>query len=522
MDTEFPSKPTEIAAAVHQSLDDAYYSTGDVKRFAEEDLDFFGSLVLPEVVTMDFPKFYIQLFQMLRECLIKERDFSKFAIGFPRGHGKTMFLKLIIVYIILYTKRKYVLVIGANIGKAEAILSDVCDMLDSYNVQETFGGWRYDLEKDTKDLKKFSFNGRPVILQAAGYGTAIRGSNEKNSRPDVMIFDDAQTKECAESLVEAQKYINWFLGTALKAKNPTGCTYLYVGNMYKDMEIRPNSGIYGCMLRNLQRNPSWTSFIVGAILEDFTALWEELQPLEQLLAEFREDLALGQPEIFFAEVLNDPQANTSYFIELDKIVVTERHQDDAHQGCYIVIDPATNKATPDQMVFGVVHLYDGLPQIHHVEAGKYSGPESVYKGIELAMQHGASLIVVEANAYQYSLIDWFQFAFGQLNLNGLAVEPLYTKGVSKNSRILQMFRDVAKAKLAFSRQAHSLVLSQAAVFDPRRSNNVDDILDMCEMATQVPAKFGHLIAVPGDLSIDTQLHLRGIQDLQTAPPPLPF
>lgn len=495
------------------------YNSSEVVELAKEDMDFFGGLVCPEDLDLEFPDFYVFVWTILVTSIMAVKDFSKFALGLPRGHGKTMVVKLLIVYAILFSKKRYILVIGANSTKAEAIISDVCDMLDSPNVQAIFGNWRYAIEKDRGDKKIFSFQGRKIILEAAGQGTAIRGSNQGNARPDLMIFDDSQTQIGAASLTESASYRTWFLGSALKAKSPKGCTFIYIGNMYKDIEAVPGSGIYTCMLRNLQNSTAWTSFIVGAILQDGTALWEELHPIDQLLEEFQQDLDLGQPEIFFAEVLNDPKAQTSFYVDLKKLIKRETNDSELHQGNYIVIDPATSKQTPDKIVIGYFELYDGTPCFMECDDGKYTSPTTVHRTIQLALQKNCSLIVVEANAYQYALCEWFTFVLEQMGIHGITVIDMYNSGKGKNPRILELFKTINAGEVTVSPATQAKVANQAAAFDPLVINNLDDILDTMEMATRVPKLYAQHIAVPGDLST-SDLSLGPTQDL--SPPPLPF
>ncbi len=496
------------------------FNTAEVIEFAKHDMNFFGGLILPEVVTLQFPNFYCWLWKTFIETFLKAKDFSKFAIGLPRGHGKTMVVKLLIVYAILFTQKRYILVIGANIAKAKAIISDVADMLDSYNVNQTFGNWRYALESDTQELKKFTFNGRSVILEAAGQGTSIRGSNQKNSRPDLMVFDDSQTKECAESITEAKSYQQWFIGTALKAKALSGCTFIYIGNMYKDVELHPDSRIYGCMLRNLQLSPEWISFIVGGLLADGTALWEELYSKEQLLEEFRGDAALGQPEIFFAEVLNDPTTSTSYYLDTNKIICRQ-DTGEVHQGSFIVIDPATSKATPDQVIIHYFEIHNNIVCSIDMVRGKFTGPEIVYKSYELAMKWGAGLICVESNAYQYSLCEWFKFVAAQMGILGINIQPLYSsKG--KVAKILQCFQSAMKGEIHTSPKTHALIISEGQAFDPTRKDNVDDIWDTLHMGHEAAAKYRHLMVIPGDMSLDAHLNMMGIPDQTSCPPPTRF
>jgi hypothetical protein len=112
--------------------------------------------------------------------------------------------------------------------------------------------------------------------------------NTDNARPDVMIFDDIQSREEADSKVISEAIETWLYGTAMKAAAHYGCLYIFLANMYPTKHS---------ILRKLKVNPEWTKLIVGGILANGQSLWEELKPIKQLLAEFRNDLASGHPEI---------------------------------------------------------------------------------------------------------------------------------------------------------------------------------------------------------------------------------
>lgn len=503
--------------SANPELQQFHFNTAEVKSAARDDMDWFGAIALPDVLSLAFPAFYTYLWSIVVAVFDKPRDFSKFALGLPRSHAKTMVAKLLVLYAILFSKKRYILIIGANKDKAEAILSDIVDMLDSANIQAIFGNWRYGIEKDTGHLKKFKFQGRDIILEAAGQGTAIRGAQHKNARPDFIMLDDAQTKDCAESVTEAKSYQQWFVGTVLKLKSPMGCTFIYLGNMYKDIEIIPKSGIYSCMLRNLQKSPDWTSFIVGAILATGEALWEELIPLDQLLEEFRGDLALGQPEIFYAEVLNDPKASASFFIDTNKVVQKITTVEDTHQGSYIVIDPATNKQTADQMVIGYFEIYDQVPHWEECHDDKYNSMAAGYKAVELAVKKQCTLIVVEANAYQYALCEIIQYILNQMGIVGINVVPIYNGGKSKSARILANFKTAMNGKMTFSPSVWNKYTSQAISFDPTKANNLDDILDTASMAERPPIEFVQYMAIPGDLSLDDKFRLANPSEMSPYP-----
>ncbi len=104
------------------------------------------------------------------------------------------------------------------------------------------------------------------------------------------------TRADADSETVSTNLETWMFGTAMKAKSPEGCLFVFIANMYPTK---------WSLLRRLKHNPTWMKFIAGGILADGTSLWEDLQPIAQLLREFENDLSAGRPEIFYAEVLND-------------------------------------------------------------------------------------------------------------------------------------------------------------------------------------------------------------------------
>lgn len=482
------------------------FNAEEIRAAMKQDLQVLGSVAAPDVVTARFPPLYCWLFSKIVTALELERAFPKLALGLPRGHAKTFFIKLLLVYIILYTQRRYILVIAATLPKAVAIISDVMDMLLSGNIVKIFGDISLTQERDVQNLKIFSFNGRAIILEAAGQGTAVRGSNQKNARPDVILLDDAQTSECAKSIVESLGFHEWFTGTVMKAKNPKGCLFLYLGNMYKDLETEEDSGIYCCMLRNLCNDPSWLSIVFGAILADGTALWEELQPLQQLLEEYESDKRLGQGDTFCAEVLNDPRGMPPTKFDPAKVIAFEKTIDMIHQGSMIIVDPATSKLTPDQMAIGYFEMFDGRPCYMQSRSGKYTGPKSAEVIIGLALETGANFIAIEDVAYQVTLIEWIQAMLEKMGIQSIEVVPVPSMRANKNSRILSTLaglqryeatpnRPEVEAEILLAPAVRSLVVNQGIKFDPRTDKNVDDELDMLGMAQVCSVKLRHLFII---------------------------
>lgn len=476
------------------------YNYDEVIQLAKTDMDFFAGLALPDVYKYTFPGLYLQLWELVTTTFNKPRDFSRIALGLPRGFAKTLVIKLLILYAIQYTPKKFILVLCENEEKGKSILSDVQDMLSEDNIKAVFGDWEVGMESNTLIRKKFSYRGKNIILRCAGAGTGIRGISEKFARPDLIIFDDIQSREDSESVQQSQQLKTWMTGTAMKAKSPEGCTYLFVANMYPTK---------GSLLRHLKHDPTWIKFIVGGILSDGSSLWEELQPIAQLLEEFRSDLAAGQPEVFYSEVLNDENASVNTALEVSKIPPYPYTEEELSTGSFVVIDPATDKENADFVAIGGFLVIDGRPVLRKVVEARLSPGDTIREAIKICLELNSSLLVIEGTAYQYSLKYWTEQIFTQLGLHGILVLDIYTGKLSKNTRILSMFKQLVPdsesriPRLLLHPETRAHVASRITQFNPLRTNNTDNVLDLLSMGMKVMADHSHLIAINSPVEAST-------------------
>lgn len=485
----FTSGKEEIAASddTYESPVTEFSATHDqVVALAQANMDFLAGMAMPTVAQYNFPERYQAIWMWLLSYLPQTRVFPKLALGLPRGFAKTTFIKLFILYVILFTDKKFIMVIAATAAKAEGIIADVIGMLEEVNIKRSFGDYSLGLTIDRQEHKEFGFRGRHIIIFGDGQnGKGIRGSNFHNNRPDLMIFEDIQTREDADSQVVSEGIERWMQGTAMKAKSPFGCMYIFVANMYPTK---------WSILRRLKDNPSWIKFIAGAILEDGTSFWEELHPIAQLLEEYESDYNSGHPEIFFSEVMNDENASANNAIDLSKIPAYA-YDGSISAGSFIVIDPSNDKSNSDAVSIGNFDIYEGTPVLTELIEDRLSPGDTIRKALKMAMKRGASLIAVEANAYQYSLCYWFEVIMQEIGMTGIEVVPIYSGSLAKNTRILTMFKAYAKGELAVHPDTKAAVHSQIIAFNPLRRDNTDGVLDLLTYAPRVLTEFSHFITI---------------------------
>lgn len=492
------------------------YDQKEVAEAAKQDMDFFAGLALPETYKYPFPDLYLQFWAMVTAILYKPRDFTQIALGLPRGFAKTLVIKLVILYAIIFTPKRFILILCENETKAKSILADVEDMLKEENIKAVFGNYAEGVESNTLISKKFAFRGKNVIIKGMGAGGGVRGITEKNARPDLIIFDDIQSREDSESELLSKQLETWMVATAMKTKSPEGCTFLFVANMYPTK---------GSLLKKLMANPNWIKFIVGGILSDGTSLWEQLQPISQLLKEFQNDLAAGQPQIFYSEVLNDPNASVNSAFDITAIPPYSYIEDEVSVGAYVIVDPSTDKRNADGVAIGGFIIIDGKPVLRKLKEARLSPSDTVRETIKTALAIGASLIVVESTAYQYTLKHWFEVIIQQMGIYGLEVVDIYPGGQSKNSRILTMFKQLVPSTvdgidkepdILIHPEIKPLVTSCIQAFNPLRTDNTDNILDLLTYAPRVLENFGHLIAI-GEHRMQGSIQDDNLYELDNSP-----
>jgi hypothetical protein len=459
---------------------------------AEQDINFLSMLALFEVMQYMFPPMYVVMWQLLKSKVHLTRDFSKIALGIPRAFAKTTFIKLWIVYCVLFTRKSFICVISYAEDHALSILADVCKMLSSPNILTLFGNWELNKELDQAATKVFNFRGRQIILKGVGAKGGIRGLNYGHKRPDLIIFEDYQKK--AESMNEelSTDLYKDMIGTAMKTKSPFGCLFLYVANMYPTP---------GSILKKLKINSDWISLILGGIVVNkdtgqAESLWEELHPLTQLMNEYESDLKANCPEVFLAEVLNDETAGIKAGIDITKIPTFPFDESELPQGRAVVIDPSLDNPTSDYNGVGLVGLYDGIPCLEKVKLDRFTPLQLIKTALIMAAQNGCQLICVENVAYQASLLFWFNQVCQDNGIQGFHFMPLNVQGKSKNAKIMDALKELAKKEVWITQEVRPLIINEIIKFQPLKKNNQDTCLDLLCFCKKVVEQHRDLMYMP--------------------------
>lgn len=487
-----PESPEEILAAQaankHEVLD-LPLDLGQVRQRARDDINFFSGLCLPETMRYLFPSYYIALWLSLINAIEENNKTNiqkvmRYVIGLPRGFCKTTFLKCLTAWLICHGYVHFVLIICATDPLADSFLSDLHNILQSPNLEKLYGRW--DPAKDRVDTKVGIYQGRVLLIKARGAGTAVRGINEDNKRPDFILCDDMQTKENDASDTDSVALFNWFVGTLLKTVTQQRSIIMYVGNMYSDH----------CILYQLKINRFWISLITGCILADGESLWPELFSLEDLYDSFLHDESLGKADIWFAEMMNDPIESLDSLLKgpFPELLIQDFPNPDA---AFITIDPAGFRTNSDDNVITGHSLIDGKGYVEEMDGGIWTPKETVSRGISMALRLNASLIGVEGVAYQKSLSFWFQYFLLEAKITGIEVVSIKRSTNKTKAQVIRNFiQEIYSKNYYFKRPEDRAKFTwQAAAYRIHKTKNKDDWLDSPSMGLDVRNEYGHLLTV---------------------------
>lgn len=459
----------------------------EIKEAAREDFNTFAALVLGDEFHFDFPPEYIALAEKIIASSHEPRDFSKFGVGLPRGFAKTTWAKILICYLLCFSTKRFIGIAAANETMATNVIGDIWNFLQAPNIKAIFGDCTADVIQNSKELKQFRFCNRTIVIAGVGANGSPRGWNINNSRPDFLLMDDVQTRDCAASDADTARLFTWIFATFLYTRSPFGCTTLFLGNMYPGK----NS-----VLQKLSELKNWTTFIVGGILADGTSLWEELFPIKLLMDDYSDAVEAGREDIFLSEILNSNAALQKIPFTPDKFKPVPGLPDELPQAKFLIIDPSGEGKKSDATAIGLFYLWEGKPALRKIDTGSMSPKETILRALTLALNEGATVIAVENVSYQATLLFWFNEFCAQAGIEGLSLVPINPKGRSKPNRIKLGINQIVAGEIFVYPEVQVPVYNEIKVYAPASKTNVDNILDIVAYAPDVVQEYQHLMEMP--------------------------
>ncbi len=259
---------------------------------AERDLRFFLETYLSATFNLKWSKDHLEVIAKIEESVLKG---GLFALAMPRGSGKSSLCEGACIWAMLFGHRNFVALIGATAKHAEDSLTSIKTEFEANDllledfpesvfpirclegIANRCSGQLYQGErtrivwkKDTIVLPSIAgARSSGAIIKVAGITGQVRGMKFKRwdgttARPQLVIVDDPQTEESAESITQCNsrertlaKAVLGLAGPKTKIAGVMPCTVIFPGDVADRLLNRDLYPVWnGARMRMLKSFPA--------------------------------------------------------------------------------------------------------------------------------------------------------------------------------------------------------------------------------------------------------------------------
>ena len=196
-------QPKQIKLAIKENLSNLDHLA---KALGKNSIKFFIEYFLRDFAVpsdtneaRNLAPVHYEIFEELDKLIIQDQ-YDKEEFILPRGCSKsTVINKFLSTWSHCYKKSIYTIVIGNKSSDAEQFIADTKKMLSCERIIKTFG----DLTNSQKEnnFTKRKSNAQEIELtndtkiQAFSWGSSVRGTTYKSTRPTLILMDDVQSED---------------------------------------------------------------------------------------------------------------------------------------------------------------------------------------------------------------------------------------------------------------------------------------------------------------------------------------
>ena len=320
--------------------------------------------------------------------------------GFRESGKSSLILRAFPLYALTYpsAKWRYIVVIKANQGLARKTIKGITN---EFMNNPMIGARKVKVIKNTSDAFEVvlatSHGEQTVLIEAYGKGASIRGLNNKDVRPDVILLDDCQDTTDMLSEVVPENDWDWFLSDVM-----------FLGNSARIFMIGNNLG-ERCIAERVSRNADSLGFKFRRIPcanKDLTeATWSAKYTIEGIKKEREDFVAVGKLDVWLREkmcmatsdetrLFNDAMYRYYPSALKDNLVATGE--------VLAALDPASSKRKDSclrSIVVGCL-MPDGHWYILDAPYGRWDSVEMIDKMFEVVRKWGIRDFGIEKGQYQ--------------------------------------------------------------------------------------------------------------------------
>lgn len=440
-----------------------------------------------------------------------------------RDGGKTSRTKLFMAYVIANDQdhsRRYLKVLSKDINNAKQVVTDIYNMLISPKMISLYPEiFEKTSSKREETMASFT-TATGIKLKSGTVGTDQRGQIQDDARPDLIVFDDFETRKSLRSAVETKAI--WDNMEEAKTGLAKGGACIYLGNYISER---------GNVHKLVQNESDLNIVLIVPIIKNGVPTWDRysVDYIEQL----KQDT-----DDFAGEYLCQPSAGSDVFFDretIDRMEVRHPLVELAGFKMYYKFDPSGRYASGHDVAGGVgldsstsVFIqFDTVPA-RVVATYKDNTIKPDIFGDEIKRQadfYGSCLVAPEKNNHGYATIARLKQIYDNIHeTQGKAVKQelketpttelgWHTNALTKPQMLFELKNAVEKGLLKLidkdliaEARAYSRDDLMDKEEDPRLTTRHFDLLISCAIAWAMrtfalPAKIENKTILPNARSV---------------------
>jgi len=516
------------------------YVRAESRARASASLRAFGQLYLPHYLQRPDSLMHTELYQLFEG--FPARPGARVAVAAPRGHAKSTLVSLVyVLWSICHRHHQFIVLISDTADKAADFLDHVKHEL--VNNERLAEDYPEVCEPSRRSPRPPRWRHHEIITHnqvkvlSLGYGQNIRGRRHLESRPDLMILDDVESRDNTATAEARAKVNQWFHRSILKAGMPqtqvvvTGTIQHYDSLLARLTDPAKSPTWEGRIYRAVMQWSSrpelwerWSAILHGrsdeqeeggqeaartffeahreAMLAGTRVLWPEIEDYYTLML-MRETEG---PASFDSEKQNEPvNPNDCIFLEEDFRYWEDRWSDEqeliaAMQGHAKFIgacDPSLGRQGRHADDSAIITLLrddrDGTLYVLDADVGRRRPDRIIDDVLAYARHRKYRRFGFETNQFQSFLADELKRRSNKAGVY-LSVEDI-NNTTDKMGRIQRLQPLIRSGALQFSRR-HRTLLKQLRLFPKAAHDDGPDALEMAVTTASKASKYVPFSFIP--------------------------
>jgi predicted phage terminase large subunit-like protein len=371
-------------------------SNADIYTAARKGLVEYRTIFLPAPNDVKSPAFH---YDWSRELLNGEGH-AAFE-GFRESGKGSIILRAFPLYALTFPndKWRYIVILKANMAQARKALRNITN---EYMNNPFINARLVKVLKNTADVFEVELDGGngkniTILIEAYGKGASIRGLNNKDVRPSLILIDDCQDSADLLSEVVPEQDWDWFLSDVMFLA--TSARVFMIGNNLGEK----------CIIERVAKNADRMGFkfkrIACANPELTESTWAEKQTIEEILKERADYEAIGKIDVWLREKMCMAVSDETRLFkdEMYREYPASLKDSIAREGEVLAaLDPASSTrkdACFRAIVVGAL-MPDGHWYILDVPYGRWDSVEMMNKMFEVVRKWGIRDFGIEKGQYQ--------------------------------------------------------------------------------------------------------------------------